>query len=391
MSIANNFGYTIIVRSNEVINLKGSITKKIVSGKTRYYIVVDVPHRKGEKRKQKWIAAGTSYRQAESMLPKILLEVQSSSYGTGQHVLFINIVDDYLFSNKQRLASSTYKRYEGIAKALTQYFEMYTVKEIEPYIVDQYFKSLIKKGYSMNTIAKYRVVLSQIFAYAQELKLIDTIPIPKLKHKGTAENYLFQVWDSKEVNDFLLCVKDSPIYLPTFIAVRTGMRLGEILALKWSAIDFDKQQLTVRYAVDVEGKLKTTKTKQSRRVIKLTPEVLSLLKETQHQQKISKLQYGSTYYKNDFVCTFENGKPLSRNYVSTTFRRKVKKYKMPVIRFHDLRHTFATIALSHNVHVKVVQEILGHASSRTTLDVYSHVMPTMQEQSLEILSRAFES
>ena len=81
----------------------------------------------------------------------------------------------------------------------------------------------------------------------------------------------------------------------------------------------------------------------------------------------------------------------TRNYVSVTFRRKVRQLNFPVIRFHDLRHTFATIALSHNVHTKVVQEILGHASSKTTLDVYSHVIPTMQEQSVEILAKAFES
>lgn len=351
--------------------MKGSIAKKTVAGKTRYYIVVDVPHPKGEKRKQKWIPAGTSYRQAEAQLPKVLLEVQSSNYSTGNNVLFKNIADDYLFSNKQRLANSTYKRYEGITKSLKKYFGGYVVKEIEPYLVDQYMKSLIKKGYSPNTIAKYRVVLAQIFSYAQELKLIQAAPIPKSKLIRSGENYSFQVWDSKEVNDFLLLIQDTPLYVPVYIAVHTGMRLGEILALKWSAIDFNKQVINIRYAIDVDGKLKTTKTKQSRRPIMLTPAMLSKLKEIQHSQKVAKLKYGTSYHQNDFVCTFEDGKPLSRNYVSTTFRRKVKQHKMPVIRFHDLRHTFATIALSHNVHVKVVQEILGHSSSRTTLDVYS--------------------
>ena len=369
--------------------MKGSITKKIVAGKTRYYIVVDLPHPKGTKRKQKWVSAGTSYRQAEALLPKVLLEVQSKNFISSNQVTFESIAEDYLFSNKQRLASSTYKRYEGIVKALNQYFAQYVVRDIEPYVVDQYIKTLIRKGYKPNTIAKYRVVLAQIFSYAQELKIIDSIPIPKIKGLGS-DSFSFQVWDSKEVNDFLLCIQDSPLYLPVYIAVHTGMRLGEVLALKWSAIDFNKQQLTVRYALDINGKLKTTKTKQSRRPILLTPSMAATLKEAYHRQKVDKLRFGTSYHQNDFVCTFEDGQPISRNYVSTTFRRKVKQYKMPVIRFHDLRHTFATIALSNNVHVKVVQEILGHASSRTTLDVYSHVIPSMQEQSLEILSRAFE-
>ena len=370
--------------------MKGSIARKKFNGKTHYYVVVDLPHRKGEKRKQKWFPMGTSYRKAEEELPKILLEVQSTGYMSSQTVTFATIADDYLFRNQRRLATSTYNRYAGIVTKLKDYFGDYTLREIEPLHVDQFTKSLIMEQYSKNTIAKYRVVLSQIFEYAMELKLINSIPIPKLKNSTSSESFTFQVWNSNEVNSFLMQIEETPLYMPVYIAVHTGMRLGEILALKWNEIDFKNRQLTVRYAIDVNGKLKTTKTKQSRRLIKLTDSMIETLKQAQHKQKLHKLQFGNAYHKNDFVCTFEDGRAISRNYVSTTFRRKVKQYKFPVIRFHDLRHTFATIALSHNVNVKVIQEILGHSSSRTTLDVYSHVIPTMQEQSLDILEKAFE-
>lgn len=370
--------------------MKGSIAKKVVAGKTRYYVVVDLPHTKGEKRKQKWFPVGTSYRQAEAELPKILLEVQSKHYLSSQSVRFKDVAEDYLFRNQSRLATSTYKRYAGIVSELKKYFGDYIMKDIEPYHVEQYTKSLIKKGYSSNTIAKYRLVLNQVCLFAQELKIIQTIPIAKLKRGSRADNFSFQVWSGQEVNDFLLHIQDTPLYMPVYIAVHTGMRLGEVLALKWSEIDFKNRQLTVRYSVDLNGQLKTTKTKQSRRTIKLIPSVLEELKAHKHKQKLNRMKQGGEYFKNDFVCTFEDGRPVTRNYVSVTFRRKVRQLKFPIIRFHDLRHTFATIALSHNVHTKVVQEILGHASSRTTLDVYSHVIPTMQEQSLEILSKAFE-
>ena len=370
--------------------MKGCIARKKIAGKTHYYVVVDLPRHKGEKRKQKWVPAGTSYRHAEFIQPQVLLDVQRQGYMKGQSVTFKQIADDYLFHNKQRLASSTYKRYEGITKVLKEYFGAYTLNEIEPYLVDQFTKTLIQRQLSVNSISKYRVVLKQIFEYAKDLKLIQDIPLAKFRH-GRSDAYSFQVWDSQEVNDFLLHIKDAPLYMPVYLAVHTGMRLGEVLALKWSAIDFKNQQLTVRYSLDVNGQLKTTKTKQSRRTIKLTPTLLATLKEHQHTQKVNKLLYGNAYHKNDFVCTFADGKPISRNYISTTFRRKVKQLKFPVIRFHDLRHTFATIALSHNVHTKVVQEILGHASSRTTLDVYSHVIPSMQEQSVDILEKAFQN
>lgn len=371
--------------------MKGSIAKKKVAGKTRYYVVVDLPHLQGEKRKQKWFPVGTSYRQAESELPKILLEVQSKHYMNSQNVRFREVADDYLFRNQKRLAASTYKRYAGIVAQLKLFFGDYVMKDIEPYHVEQYTKQLIQSQYSGNTIAKYRLVLNQICLFAQELNIIKTIPIVKLKRGSRSDNYNFQVWTNQEVNDFLLHIENSPLYMPVFIAVHTGMRLGEVIALKWSEIDFNNHQLTVRYSVDLNNQLKTTKTKQSRRTIKLTTSTLEVLKEHKHTQKLNKLRYGNDYFKSDFVCTFENGQPLTRNYVSVTFRRKVRQLKFPIIRFHDLRHTFATIALSHNVHTKVVQEILGHASSRTTLDVYSHVIPTMQEQSLEILEKAFQN
>ena len=371
--------------------MKGSIAKKKHGNQTHYYVVVDLPHRKGEKRKQKWFPVGTSYRKAEAELPRIVLEVQRKNYMNSQAVLFDDIADGYLLRNEQRLARSTYTRYKGIIEKLKVYFKDYKVSEIEPYLVDQYKKTLICDGYSANTIAKYRLVLNLVFQYAQELQIIKAIPIAKIKQGTRSDAYTFQVWSSEQAHEFLRYIKDSPLYMPVFIAIHTGMRLGEILALNWSEIDFEKQQLSVRYSVDVNGKLKNTKTKQSRRTIKLIPAVMQQLQEQQHRQKLNKLKYGKDYYKNNFVCTFEDGKPLSRNYVSTTFRRKVRQLKFPVIRFHDLRHSFATIALSHNVHVKVVQEILGHSSSRTTLDIYSHVIPTLQSQSLDLLEKAFEN
>lgn len=368
--------------------MKGSIAKKIVAGQTRYYVVVDLPRLKGEKRKQKWFPVGTSYRQAETELPKILLSIQSKHYLNSQNVRFSDVADDYLFNNQSRLAASTYKRYVGIVEKLKDYFGHYTMQEIEPYHVEQYTKSLIQMHLSSNTISKYRLVLGQICQYAQELKIIESIPIAKMK-RIRSDHYSFQVWSSEEAHEFLMHIKDTPLYMPVFIAIHTGMRLGEVLALRWSEIDLANHQLTVRYSLDVNGNVKTTKTKQSRRTIKLIPAVVAELQDCKHQQKLNKLKLGNAYHKNNFVCTFEDGKPLSRNYVSITFRRKVKQYKFPVIRFHDLRHSFATIALSNNVHTKVVQEILGHASSRTTLDVYSHVIPTMQEQSIEMLTQAF--
>ena len=370
--------------------MQGSIVKKLVGKKKkpRYYVVVDLPTKKGEKRKQKWVPAGTTKKEAQALLPQILLTVKSKYYLTSQTLRFRELASDYLFMNKKRLATATYKRYAGIVSSLDIYFGEMVIGDIEPYHVEQYTQELLKRNLSGNTIAKYRMVLNQICTYAMEIKVIHSIPIPKTKYTTRSDSFQFQVWNQNEAKEFLLHIKDTPLYMPVFIAIHTGMRLGEILALKWSEVDLKNNQITVRYSVDVNGALKTTKTKQSRRTIKLIPSVVAELSDHRKEQKIFRLK-GYNNYKNDFVCTFKDGKPLSRNYVSCTFPRKITQLNFSKIRFHDLRHSFATIALSNNVHTKVVQDILGHVSSRTTLDVYSHVIPSMQTQSLELLTKAF--
>lgn len=373
------------------MTLKGSIARKKINNVTHYYVVYDLPHLSGQKRKQKWVPVGTSYREAEKKLPEIMLKARRQMHPSSDSLLFEDLASDYLFHNQSRLADSTYKRYSGIVKYLGSFFAGTLVSDIEPYHLEQLNKKLIKEQYKIGTIYKYRYVLKQILDYAKTLHVIDTVPEATVKRRGSSGTYDFQVWSSHEANSFLMAIENTPLYIPVYIGIHTGMRLGEILALKWSEIDLDKAQLTVRYSVDLNGKIKTTKTKQSRRTIMLMPSMVETLKEHRHWQKLNQMRYGNDYFKSDFVCTFEDGHLISRNYVSVTFRRKVKQLHFPVIRFHDLRHSFATIALSHNVHTKVVQEILGHASSKTTLDVYSHVIPTMQEQSMEILAKAFES
>ena len=370
--------------------MKGCIASKKVSGKIRYYIVVDLPRIKGQKRKQKWISAGTSKREAEKALPRILLDIQSQNYISAKEVLFRDFADDYLYKNKKSLADSTYKRYSSIVEKQKEFFADIPIQQIEPIMVEQFFKKLAKNNLAPSTIAKYRVVLSQIFEYALELHIVNHLPITKLKLNKATNSHDYQVWSVEQIDSFLDKLYGTPLYMPVFIASHTGMRLGEVLALKWSEINFKNKQLLVRYSVDLDGNLKNTKTKKSKRTISLMNNTVDVLKKHKTMQKKNRLELGEDYFKSDFVCTFDDGKPISRNYVATTFPRKIKQYNYSKIRFHDLRHSFATIAISSGVNVKVIQDILGHSTIKTTLDIYSHVIPTMEEQTVNVLEEAFK-
>lgn len=370
--------------------MKGSIVQKKYGKKVKYYIVVDLPRQKGEKRKQKWFGSWDKKRDAEAALPEYLLQVQSTNYRTSSNVTFSDLAKDYLYRNQNVLAKATHRRYSFCVKEMDKHIGHYKLNEIEPYTIEQYFKKLIESGLKPSTVAKHKTVLQQIFKYALELRMIQHSPVPKLKVKGQAEiNH--ETWSASEIRQFLAHIYGESLFTPVLIAATTGMRLGEVIALKWKDIDIDKGLLTVRKSKDIDNTLKNPKNKASRRLIHLMPEVLDMLKKHKNQQKKNRMQYGSEYKVSDFICTLDNGKPLTANYVSVMFKRKIEQYNFTHIRFHDLRHSFATISLSNGVHAKVVQEILGHSTIRTTLDTYSHVLPTVHQDSMDIITQAFGS
>lgn len=367
--------------------MKGSIIGRNTKNGKRYYIVVDLPVAPGEKRKQKWIAAGTNKREAEKLLPKVLLKFQS--YTNNDHLLFQDVTHDYLYKAQHSLAKSTYKRYLSCSKILNQEFGKYPLVKITPYMISQFFKELQKKDYTPASIQKYKSVIKQIFLYAVELKIIDVSPVPKYTIKSSNSEDEHKTWTTQQIFDFLNHVKGQPIYLPVLLAASTGMRCGEIVGLKWKDINFTTNTIHVVRSKTFDDTLKSPKTKSSKRPIHLMDHVVAELKAYQLWQKKNRIKYGKDYHKSDFVCTLEDGTPLNTNYISKTFPRKVIKYKFEPIRFHDLRHSFATIALSNGIHAKVVQEILGHSSIKVTLDTYSHVIPTMHSDSMDKLNQAF--
>ncbi len=370
--------------------MKGCIiSRKTKKGEKRYYVIVDLPVAPGEKRKQKWSQAFTTEKEAEIALPNILLEVQNKNYLSSNHLLFSTVIQNYLAKCEGEVAKSTYKRYASCCKLIDTQLGGYPIRKIEPHFIQNFFAFLKERGYTPNTLQKYKAVLQQIFLYATELHIIPHSPIPKLKIHGRSHHTEFETWSSKELHDFLECVRGTPIFIPVLLAGTTGMRAGEVVGLKWKDVDLDNKTLRVQRSKTFDNSLKTPKTKASKRPIMLMEWVVEELKRYQLLQKAYRLQYGKTYVKSDFVCTHKNGKPLDTNYVAKTFPRKIQRYHFTPIRFHDLRHSFATIALTNGIHVKVIQEILGHSDIKVTLETYSHVLPVVHENSMAKITKAF--
>jgi integrase len=188
------------------------------------------------------------------------------------------------------------------------------------------------------------------------------------------------VWSADELRRFLDETRRDRLHPCWVIAATTGLRRGELLGLRWADVDFGRQVLSVkrsRVAAGYDVSEGTTKTGLGRRV-DLDPDTVTVLRRHRACQLEERMAWGEAWADTGLVFTREDGNGLHPHTVSQAFERSVRRADVPVIRFHDLRHTHATLMLGAGVHPKVVQERLGHASIQITLDTYSHVIPGMQ-------------
>jgi integrase len=192
-----------------------------------------------------------------------------------------------------------------------------------------------------------------------------------------------RVWTPDELTSFLASIEGNRNEALFRLLAMTGMRRGEVVALRWSDVDLAHHRLTVNQSASVirgEEVVDTPKTRRSRRVIDLDPDTVTLLKQHRARQREFFLMVGVTATASDRVFTNEVGDPLRPASVGQAFRRLVDAAGVPVIRLHDLRHTHASHLLVAGVNVKVVSDRLGHASVSFTLDTYGHVMPGQQAE-----------
>ena len=190
-----------------------------------------------------------------------------------------------------------------------------------------------------------------------------------------------QTWTALELRAFLAAVAGDRLVACFALAATSGLRRGELLGLRWDDVDLEHCTLAVRrsrvsagYEV-TEGEPKSGRS----RTVSIDSETTAMLRRHRARQLQERMAWGEAWSDCRLVFTREDGTPIHPHSLSQTFSRRVKRAKVPQIRFHDLRHTHATLLLSAGVHPKVVQERLGHASISITLDTYSHVAPGMQE------------
>lgn len=260
-------------------------------------------------------------------------------------------------------------------------------------IIEKFYAGMLARGLSPRTVRYAHSVLAAALKRAIKDKLITTNPcgLCTLPKKKPSE---MQYFTADEVKAFLAAARPDRFYPLFLLAIETGMRPGEYLALQWKDINFEAGTLAVRRSLKKrrgrgEGFYFTEpKTDQAKRSIPLSASLLAELRNHRRAQAENIMARRDHYQDNGLVFPNEVGEPMLRENLTTRhFNKIVKDAKVPRIRFYDLRHTMATLLLTAGVHPKVVQERLGHSTSKLTLDTYSHVIPSMQQGATESLER----
>ncbi|KMT21566.1 phage integrase family [Clostridium cylindrosporum DSM 605] len=238
-------------------------------------------------------------------------------------------------------------------------------------------------------------MLSMALKHAVGWQMLNYNPASAVK-PPRPEHIEMNIWDSDTINEVLKELKESNsnLYIPILIGVTTGMRQGEIAALRWRNIDFTNGFISVTHnfqKIDNSNNyaLTSPKTNKSNRSIAMMDLTIKELKA--HKKKQNELiMLNRDFYNNqDFVCAFEDGSPFKPVYIGELFRKFIRRSNYPKIRFHDLRHSHATLLLKQGVNPKIVSERLGHANISITLDTYSHVLPNMQKEAISKLNEMF--
>ena len=267
------------------------------------------------------------------------------------------------------------------------------LQKLSPRHIQELYARDLNEGYAPETIRGVHRMLHKALSDAVQWNWVATNACDKVKQPGPVRFEIHPL-TPEQARTLMETAKGGRLEALLTLAVATGMRRGEILALRWSDIDFGEGSLQVRHTVNRAGKYgileHAPKTEKSKRRIMLPRFVLDVLKKQRDHQDQLRLQAGSTWQDLNLVFSTDAGNFVEGTDLNRRFKRLLKVAGLPDMRFHDLRHSAATILLGKGVHPKLVQELLGHSQMSITMDRYSHVLPSMQRDMMKGLDDLYK-
>ena len=355
----------------------------------RYYAVLNYRNAGGQ-RKTKWISLGLpekgNKRKAEAELARLRAEFEPPKEvgDLSSDMLFADYLLEWLEIAKGRLAVATYSSYAAmIKKPVGPYFHQrnLTLRELEARHLQMFYSEMLRKV-KPNTVIHYHAIIHSALKYAVKTDMLvqnvaDKVDRPK---KNSFQPVFLS---AEEMQKMFEALRGTKLELPVLVAAFYGFRRGEVLGLKWDAIDFERGTISVIRTVTtitVEGKQmeieqQSAKTKSSLRTLPLIGSFREYFLQVKEAQELNKQVCGNCYNHeyDGFVFVDELGERMRANYLTSAFPKFLEDHGLRRMRFHDLRHSCASLLLANGVPLKHIQEWLGHSDFTTTANIYAHL------------------
>ena len=360
--------------------------------KDTYYVRLTY-YDKNHCRKEKWISTGLSGRGAKQKATA-MIDSMIEKYSYLEKSDHPAKMDEYLKMwkelRKSEVAETTYDGYTTyIDRHLIPYFSnlKLNIQDITAGHIFDYVNYLSNDGgrkdnkiggQSTTSIRKIISILRQVFEYAVlygdiRVNPAKQIPLPKSKSKKDERQVFLTAEDAQKMLDAFRNEEVGPI---VFVTLYYGLRKSEALGLRWQAVDFEANTITINHTVVSNGHIiakDSTKTYSSRRTFELLPDVRDLLVKLKEQQEDYKRRLGSGYHMNDYIFKNANGMPYRPDSLTRSFKRALARHGLPQMRYHDLRHSTASILVDKGWDINDIKEWLGHADISTTANIYAHI------------------
>lgn len=360
-----------------------------------FYVVLNYRDENG-KRKTPWISTNLpvkgNKKRAETFMmdvrrnfvPPNVQRIEEREAMQKGDILFTDFLLKWLRVAKSTVKLTTYASYEMMAtRIIIPYFETLNIKlkELSTEDIQEFYSAQLERV-SANTVIHYHAVIHRALKYAVKIKTIQSNPAVNVE-RPRKEKFIGSFYDKKEINTLFDIIQGHPLEVAIKLAAFYGLRREEIIGLKWTAIDFENNTLTIQHTVtecNLDGKhievaSDTAKTDSSLRTMPLVTNFREMLLAKKEKQEHYRKLCGRSYCKEylDYIFVNEMGERWKPRYLSDGFKRILEQNGLRRIRFHDLRHTCASLLLANNVPMKKIQEWLGHSDFSTTANIYAHL------------------
>lgn len=378
-----------------VIYLAAHVEKhKLKNGKNCWRVVIEHGIGSNGKRKRIYKNVSGTKRDAEALMAKLLSELNTGSYIEPSKLTMTEYLRDWMNSYvRPNLSPTTVDSYNvNVEKHLIPYVGHILLQQLKPLHVQNLYSDLLSNGrtdgtggLSAKSVLYIHRNLHESLEHAVKMQLVSRnvaalVTLPK------AKKYHAQVYTPEELNHLLKVAQGTDMELPIYLAASLGLRRGEILGLLWSNVNIIDKKITIsnNLVPTSNGNInKAPKSVSSSRTIELPDGLIPILKRHSALQARNRLKLGSGYHTGNYVYCQTDGSPYCPGYLSRKFNAFLKKHKLKQIRLHDLRHSHATLMLACGVPAKVASERLGHSNIAVTLDLYSHVLDSMQKDAAQ--------